>query len=150
MSLYTRNRVRRLARRSLPYHGRMVYSEKSPERSQLFHRPVGSFLKAAADCSQFSASLLHWAGVKDVNDQDWTGTLAKKGRKISSPRRGAFVFFGVAPFVHMGVLVKPLLSREWHVIEFGEQAAPDETPLPELLAYFRERGHPGHEFRDLT
>ena len=127
----------------------MVYTE-GPERSQLFHRPVGDFAGAHADCSQYSASLCHWAGVGDVTDQDFTGTLAKKGREISSPRRGAFVFFGAPPYVHMGVLVKPLLSRSWHVIEFGDQAAPDETPLPVLLAYFERTGHPGHQFRDLT
>lgn len=149
MSLYRRMRVRRLARRSLPYHGRMHYTE-GPERSQLFHRAIGNFAGAGADCSQYSASLLHWIGVAGVTDRDWTGSLAQKGRRISSPKRGAFVFFGEPPFVHMGVLVKPWTSSTWHVIEFGDQAAPDETPLPTLLAYFKAEGHPGHEFRDLT
>jgi len=149
MSLYQRNKIRRLARKSLPFHGRMIYTE-GPSRNQLFHRPVGRFLDAAADCSQYSASLCHWVGVRDVNDKDYTGTLAEKGRLLAKPKRGAFVFFGEPPYVHMGVLVKPLLSREWHVIEFGDQQAPDETPLPDLLAYFEKQGHPGHIFRDLT
>lgn len=149
MSLYKRNRIRRLARKSLAYHGRMKYTE-GKGRSELFHRNRGSFLDAGADCSQYSASLCHWVGVKDVTDKDYTGTLAQKGRAISKPKRGAFVFFGDPPYVHMGVLVKPLLSRTWHVIEFGDQAAPDETPLPDLLVYFEREGHPGHAFRDLT
>lgn len=127
----------------------MHYTE-GPDRSQLFHRPVGEFLNAGADCSQYSASLCHWVGVKDVNDRDFTGTLAEKGAAIAKPSRGSFVFFGAPPYVHMGVLVKPLLSRTWHVIEFGDQAAPDETPFPDLLAYFEKQGHPGHVFRDLT
>lgn len=142
-------RIRRLARKSLSFHGRMRYTE-GPERSQLFHRPRGAFLHAGADCSQFSASLCHWVGVRDVNDKDYTGTLAQKGRKLEQPKRGAFVFFGSPPYVHMGVLVKPMRSRSWHVIEFGDQAAPDEQTLPNLLAYFAREGHPGHEFRDLT
>ena len=149
MSFYRRNRIRRLARKSLPYHGRMHYTE-GPGRVELFHRSRGDFLRAGADCSQFSASLCHWVGVKDVTDRDYTGTLAQKGKRIAKPKRGAFVFFGVAPFVHMGVLVRPWNTRTWHVIEFGDQAAPDETPLPVLLAYFEREGHPGHEFRDLT
>ena len=144
-----RQRIVRYAKASLAYHGRMVYTE-GPQRSELFHRKPGKFLGAGADCSQYSASLCHWVGVKSVNDKDYTGTLAEKGKRIASPKRGAFVFFGSPPYVHMGVLVKPLLSRTWHVIEFGEQAAPDETPLPVLLAYFEREGHPGHEFRDLT
>ena len=149
MSYFQRNRIRLLARESLPYHGRMHYTE-GPERSQLFHRPKGDFIGAGADCSQYSATLCHWVGVRDVNDKDWTGTLGKKGRLIEQPRRGAFVFFGAPPYVHMGVLVKPLLSRDWHVIGFGDQAGPDESTLPGMLAYFERAGHPGHAFRDLT
>jgi len=127
-----------------------MYYTEGPQRSELFHRPPGDFAGAHADCSQYSASLCHWVGVKDVNDKDWTGTLGKKGRLIEKPRRGAFVFFGPPPYVHMGVLVKPLLSRDWHVIGFGDQAGPDESTLPGMLAYFKEQGHPGHAFRDLT
>lgn len=149
MSIYQRHRIRRLARKSLPFHGEMRYTE-GPERSDLFHRPVGDFKGAGADCSQYSASLCHWVGVRDVTDKDYTGTLATKGRKIASPKRGAFVFFGEPPYVHMGVLVRPLLSRTWHVIGFGDQAGPDENTLPGLLDYFKQQGHPGHEFRDLT
>jgi len=149
VGVYQRHRIRRLARHSLLYHGRMEYTE-GPNRSELFHRPRGDFLGAAADCSQYSASLCHWVGVKDVTDKDYTGTLAQKGKRISRPRRGGFVFFGVPPYVHMGVLVKPMLSRTWHVIGFGDQAGPDESTLPALLHYFERQGHPGHELRDLT
>jgi hypothetical protein len=149
MSVYRRNRIRRLARSSLSFAGRMNYTE-GPNRSQLFHRPAGRFAAAGADCSQYSASLCHWVGVKDVTDKDFTGTLAKKGKPLSKPVRGGFVFFGEPPYVHMGVLVKPLLSRTWHVVGFGDQAGPDENTLPGLLNYFTKQGHPGHAFRDLT
>lgn len=149
MSWYRRNQIRRLARSSLIYHGRMHYTE-GPGRRELFHRSKGDFLAAGADCSQYSASLLHWIGVRDVTDQDFTGTLCQKGRKLDKPKRGAFVFFGSPPYVHMGVLVKPLLASSWHVIGFGDQQAPDENTLPGMLEFFRAQGHPGHEFRDLT
>ena len=149
MSIYQRHRIRRLARKSLTFAGRMNYTE-GPDRSQLFHRKPGVFAKAGADCSQYSASLCHWVGVKDVTDKDFTGTLAQKGKPLSSPKRGGFVFFGAPPYVHMGVTVKPLLSRTWHVIGFGDQAAPDESTLPTMLEYFKQQGHPGHAFRDLT
>jgi hypothetical protein len=76
--------------------------------------------------------------------------LGKKGRQVARPSRGVFVFFGVPPYVHMGVMVKPMLSRVWHVIGFGDASAPDESTLPGLLAYFQGQGHPGHVFRDLT
>jgi len=148
MGVYRRNRVRLLARKSLSYSGRMRYTE-GPHRSELFHRPRGEFLNAAADCSQFSASLCHWVGVNDVTDKDFTGTLAKKGRTCRA-KRGAFVFFGAPPYVHMGVLVRPWNTRTWHVIGFGDQAGPDDSTLPALLSYFEREGHPGHEFRDLT
>jgi len=127
----------------------MRYTE-GPHRSELFHRPRGEFLNAAADCSQFSASLCHWVGVRDVTDKDYTGTLAEKGKPLAKPKRGGFVFFGEPPYVHMGVLVKPLRAPSWHVIGFGEQSGPDEQTLPALLAYFDKQGHPGHAFRDLT
>ena len=83
-----KQRIRRLARKSLIYHGRMHYDE-GPRRSDLFHRERGNFNGAHADCSQFSASLCHWVGVKDVDDKDWTGTLGKKGVRIEEPVRGA-------------------------------------------------------------
>jgi hypothetical protein len=149
MSLYRRHRIRRLARQSLGFAGQMNYTE-GRDRSQLFHRPVGRFAKAGADCSQYSASLCHWVGVKDVTDLDFTGTLAQKGRQVAKPSRGTFVFFGAPPYVHMGVMVKPLLSRSWHVIGFGDQAGPEEATLSSMLMGFASEGHPGHVFRDLT
>jgi hypothetical protein len=127
----------------------MHYTE-GRDRSQLFHRPPGRFAKAGADCSQYSASLCRWVGVKDVTDLDFTGSLAKKGRQVAKPKRGTFVFFGEFPYVHMGVMVKPLLSRSWHVIGFGDQAGPEEATLAAMLMGFANEGHPGHVFRDLT
>jgi hypothetical protein len=127
-----------------------MHYTQTEKRSELFHRKRGDFNGAHADCSQYSASLCHWVGVKDVTDEDWTGTLAKKGAQVHQPARGCFVFFGAPPYVHMGVLVKPLLSRTWHVIAFGNSLAPDENSLPGLLGYFAAKGHPGHTFRDLT
>lgn len=144
-----KQRIRRLARKSLIYHGRMHYTE-GPGREELFHRKRGDFANASADCSQYSASLCKWVGVKDVTDKDWTGTLGKKGVRLKREQRGAFVLFGTPPYVHMGVLVRPLRASSWHVIGFGDQAAPDESTLPALLAYFAGQGHPGYAFRDLT
>lgn len=148
-ALTKKQRIRRQARRSLGYAGTMHYT-MTAQRSELFHRARGAFRGAHADCSQYSAALCHWVGVGSVTDTDWTGTLAAKGRRIDKATRGAFVFFGTPPYVHMGVLVRPLLSRSWHVIAFGHNSAPDENTLPALVHYFTTKGHPGHEFRDLT
>jgi hypothetical protein len=127
----------------------MHYTE-TPMRSELFHRERGDFAGAHADCSQYSASIAHWVGVKDVTAKDWTGTLGKKGKLVQKPRRGVFVFFGAPPYVHMGVIVRPWNTRTWHVIGFGDQAAPEENTLPEMLSYFTAHGHSGHALRDLT
>lgn len=139
-----RRRIVAYAKGSLRYHGEMVYDTRAP-RSQLFHRPRGEFKGAHADCSQYAATLCHWAGVAGVTDTDWTGTLGKKGRMIDNPAPGVFVFFGSPPYVHMAVMVNATRA-----IGFGDQAAPDESSLAGLLAYFNLHGHPGHAFRDLT
>lgn len=148
-ALTKKQRIRRQARRSLSFAGTMHYT-MTAQRAELFHRARGAFRGAHADCSQYSASLCHWVGVSNVTDTDWTGTLGKKGRRIENPTRGGFVFFGYPPYVHMGVLVRPLLSRKWLVIAFGHNGAPDINSLNGLLAYFAGRGHTGHAFRDLT
>lgn len=139
-----RKRIVNYAKASLAYHGRMVYDENIG-RGQLFHRKRGDFKGAHADCSQLSASLCHWVGVKSVTDTDWTGTLCHKGHKLTEAEPGCFVFFGVDPFEHMGVM-----DTRKTVIGFGTQSAPDRNSLAGLLAYFASRGHPGYEFRDLT
>ena len=139
-----RTRIVRYAKASLAYAGKMHYTE-GVRRSELYHRPRGKFLAAHADCSQYSASICHWVGVVGVTDSDWTGTLCHKGQKLVSPEPGCFVFFGVEPFVHMGVM-----QDSKHVIGFGTQSAPDVNTLAGLLAYFASQGHPGYEFRDLT
>lgn len=139
-----RRRIVAYAKGSLHYHGRMVYSEAA-NRSELFHRPRGRFLGAHADCSQYAATLCRWVGVPYVTDTDWTGTLAKKGKPVEQPRAGVFVFFGSPPYVHMAMMV-----NDHDAIGFGSQAAPNESSLVGLIAYFNSRGHPGHAFRDLT
>ena len=109
-ALTRKQRIRRLARKSLRYAGRMTYTE-GILRSELFHQERGHFEGAHADCSQYSATLCHWVGVKDVADTDYTGTLGKKGVRLEQPERGAFVLFGSPPYVHMGVLVRPLRAK---------------------------------------
>jgi hypothetical protein len=83
--------------------------------------------------------------VKDVNDQDWTGTLGQKGKPLTDPVPGCFVFFGAPPYVHMGVM-----GYRRHVIGFGYQAGPERNTLAALVAFFAANGHPGHAFRDIT
>lgn len=139
-----RARIVNYAKASLAYAGKMHYTE-GPQRSELFHKPHGHFKGAHADCSQFSASIAHWSGVKSVDDADWTGTLCHKGTRIREAEPGAFVFFGADPFVHMAVMVSKTSA-----IGFGSQSAPDQSSLAGLLAYFASKGHPGYEFRDLT
>lgn len=141
-----RQRIRYWAHAGLAYHGRMVYTE-GPQRSELFGRPRGKFLGAHADCSQYDASCAHWSGVKGVTNQDWTGTLGKKGVEVAEKdvKPGMFVFFGKYPYVHMGIM-----GRNRHVLGFGTQSGPDRNTLAALVAYFAGTGHPGHAFRDIT
>lgn len=131
---------------ALAYHGRMIYTE-GPGRSQLFNRRPGDFLGAGADCSQFVSAIMHWVGVKSVNQWDATGTLLGKGREISQPRKGAIVIFGPGGGVHTGMFVEEA-DGVWYLVEFGEQAAPDKISLPNAISYFERTGHPGVRFRD--
>jgi hypothetical protein len=140
-----RHRIWAYAKAGVAYHGRMHYTELEPGRSELFHRKRGAFVGASADCSQYSATVAHWAGVKDVTDQDWTGTLGNKGKPLQEPVVGCYVLFGEPPYVHMGVM-----GYKRHVLGFGTQDGPDRNTLAVLLAYFNGIGHPGHAFRDIT
>jgi cell wall-associated NlpC family hydrolase len=141
-----RQRIRYNAHAGLAFHGRMHYTETAA-RSELFHRKPRRFLGAHSDCSQYAASCAEWAGVTSVTDTDWTGTLAKKGRPVQEHevKPGHVVFFGVPPYVHMGVM-----GRNRHVLGFGTQSGPDRNTLAGLIAYFAGVGHPGYAFRDLT
>jgi len=141
-----RQRIRYWAHAGLAYHGRMVYTDTA-QRAELFGRRRGKFLGAHADCSQYAATMAHWAGVPSVDASDWTGTLGKKGVAVqeSDVKPGHYVFFGAPPYVHMGVM-----GRRRNVIGFGTQSGPDRNTLAALLAYFAGRGHPGHAFRDIT
>ena len=124
----------------------MVYTE-GPQRSELFNRKPGDYLSAHADCSQFVSSILHWSGVKTVNDTDATGTLLTKGVHTSAPDVARLVVFGPGAGVHTGIFTRQV-AGVWHLIEFGEQAAPDEIPLPAAMAYFRTRGELGVRYLD--
>src|SRR5215468_1290507 len=139
-----RKRIWAYARAGLAYHGRMHYTEAA-NRSELFNRPRGDFLGAHSDCSQYAATCAHWSGVAKVDDTDWTGTLGKKGKLLLKPTPGCYVFFGAAPYVHMGVV-----GKNDNVLGFGSQSGPDRNTLDALLTYFAREGHPGHAFRDIT
>jgi hypothetical protein len=139
-----RKRILAYARAGIAYHGEMHYTEQA-NRSELFHRKRGDFKAAHADCSQYAASCAHWAGVAKVTDADFTGTLSTKGKLLTEPVPGCYVFFGKPPYVHMGVM-----GKDKHVIGFGSQSGPDRNTLATLLSYFAKQGHGGHMFRDIT
>jgi hypothetical protein len=124
----------------------MFYTE-GVRRSELFNRLPGDFLGAGADCSQFVSSILHWCGVKYVNQWDATGTLLVKGKSVSSPGVARLVVFGPGSGVHTGIFTRKE-NGVWHLIEFGQQAAPDEISLPDSIAYFKRRGAPGVRYLD--
>lgn len=132
--------VEHFCRRALAFHGSMVYTETA-ERSELFHRPPGMFRGAHADCSQFAASVYHWAGNKRVNDRDYTGTLWNKGTVLEHPEPACLCIFGAYPGQHAAIY----LSDE-EVVGFGWQGAPDSSTLAGLEDYFRQAGHPGVRF----
>lgn len=136
--------VAHYARASLPYAGRMHYTE-GRLRSQLFHRKPGDFNNAHADCSQFAASIFHWAGCTTVTDSDWTGTLWNKGTVLPAPQPSCLVIFGPPPGVHAAIWMS-----DSDVIEFGWQGAPDASTLSGLEEYFAGKGHPGVRYIKLV
>jgi len=139
-----RTRICAHARRSIPYAGRMHYTE-GPGRSELFHRPPDKYEQASSDCSQFVSAIAHWSGVKTVTDEDWTGTLYEKGKQLERPVPGCIVIFGAKPGVHTAVMTTRTMT-----LGFGDQAGPQRVSLAGMVAYFTQQGHAGHVFRDLT
>ena len=129
---------------SLNYAGRMVYTESILGRQGLWRRKPGDFAGAAADCSQFVATVLKWCGVKSVSRWDATGSLWNKGKPIAKPAPAAVVIFGPYPGQHTGFIThRTKDGKDWYVVGFGWQGAPDRTTLSGNVSYFRERGFPG-------
>ena len=138
-----KQRIRRFARKSVSGITGGCTTPKGRSRSELFHRARGRFDGAHADCSQYSATLCHWVGVKDVTDTDWTGTLGQKGVKVEQPARGVFVFFGQPPFVHMGVLVRPLRASILARHRVRGFARTGRVHAPRIARLFRGSGSRG-------
>lgn len=129
---------------SLAFAGRMVYSMSYPTRQELFHRKPNDYAGAGADCSQYVAAELHWVGVKSVTDYDYTGSLWSKGKLLTRPEPMCVVIFGPPPGEHTGFITgRTPNRRDWYVVGFGWQGAPDRTTLSGNVSYFRERGFPG-------
>lgn len=143
-----RQRIAATARTSLQYAGRMTYTE-GPGRSELFHRPAGSFSGSSADCSQYVATLAHWHGVTTVDDRDYTGTLWEKFPEQPVPAVGLAVIWGPFPGVHTAILTGQR-KGEWITVGFGHQGAPDANTLAGMDAYFTGIGKAGHRYIDLT
>jgi hypothetical protein len=142
------DRIVALANDGLRYAGHMVYSE-GRDRSQLFHRQPGDFNGAHADCSQYVASILHWLGVKTVNDRDYTGTLLDKGTPRNDPRPGCVAIWGPGTGAH-AAFVTEKHGADWFVVGFGHQGAPDRNTLSGMNRYFAQTGNPGVRFLDFT
>lgn len=140
----------RIANRGLLFAGRMTYSEGA-DREMLFDRKRGDFLDAHADCSQFCASDLHWLGVKSLTKTDYTGTLLEKGRLVTVLRPGLIPIWGPHTGAHAAVLTeKTPDGRDWYVVGFGHQGAPDRNTLSGMNAYFNAIGEPGVRFLEFT
>lgn len=136
---------------SLAYAGKMTYTENWTQRQQFFARPVGKFLGASADCSQFVATLLKWGGVKTVTSTDYTGTLLQKGRLVTLAKPGRVVIWGPGTGTHTAFITeKTPDGNDWYCVGFGHQGAPDRNTLTGMNAYFRSIGKPGVRFLDFT
>jgi len=146
-----RQKAVNFCREALKYKGQMVYVEYGERygqtRSSLFHRRPGDFRGAGADCSQFVSSIMHWCGVKNVTDQDATGSLLAKGRVAKDPAIARLVIFGPGSGRHVGMLTEKK-NGVWYLVEFGMQSAPDKVSLPAASDYFRRRGIYGVRIRD--
>ncbi len=122
--------------------GKLSYSETA-NRSELFHCQPGFVPSGThADCSQFYSTCGHWAGVKSLNDHDYTGTLIQKGTQVGSAVPGCAVIFGPGTGTHVGMATEKQ-GGDWFVVAFGHQGAPDRVLLSVLRAYFAKAGHPG-------
>jgi hypothetical protein len=134
------------ANEALPFAGEMVYDE-GPERSQLFNRNPGDYKGAHADCSQFVSSIMHWSGVEDVNQWDDTGTLLEKGSSHSEPAIARLIIAGSGTGVHVGMFTEKI-NGVWMIVEFGDQAAPDQISESNFMLFFRNRGVYEFRYRD--
>lgn len=122
------------------------YSEAA-NRSQMFDLkpctipPSGAI---HADCSQFVASCLHWAGVPGLTRFDYTGTLWDKGKVVdlAHAQPGDVVIFGAKTGVHAALLIEHDPDG-WFTASFGHSpGAPNRVSLANFIAYFA-KSHPG-------
>lgn len=109
------------------------YTE-SAQRDQMFHLKPGVIPAGGihADCSQFVSAVLHWSGVKGLTDTDYTGTLLRKGKTVSSPVEGDVVIWGPDTGVHAAFYVGDRFT-----VGFGHSpGAPNRVSLSAMNAYF--------------
>jgi len=131
-----------------------TYTE-GPERSHMFNSKPGS-LPQSADCSQFCASLLHWAGVEHglpkpqqpLTDTDYTGTLLVKGKRLTvdQVRPGDLIVYGPGTGTHAVFVLARISATDFWLASHGEQGDPSRVKHSDLVSYFLRAGHPGVTF----
>ena len=122
---------------------------QTARRSELFACKPGVIPATVhADCSQFVATVLHWLGVKIVNNRDYTGTLLQKGRPLREAKLGAVVVWGGGTGEHTA-FISGKEAGQWLTTGFGHSpGAPNVVRLVDMTAYFAKTGHPGVRFLD--
>ena len=137
----------------LSHAAQLRYSMAPGLRSELFHQEPGvafTLPVVHADCSQTCAAALKWAGAHKLTDQDWTGTLLKKGREIKDPhawQAGDGVICGPGAGRHAAMLTGPVAGSstgdwDWIIVGFGGDPI-HRGLLQGTAAWFAQDGYPG-------
>jgi len=128
-----------------------IYDELAG-RPIMFNRKPGDLSRPIhADCSQFYAAICHWVGLLGLTDTDYTGTLLQKGQLVPlvGARPGDAVIFGPGTGTHAAMLTERD-GKDWWIIGFGHQGAPDRGLLSGTEQWFVQHGHPGVRFLSFT
>lgn len=135
---------------AVQHRSQFTYTE-GPTRSHMFNSTSGS-LPQSADCSQFCAALLHWAGVQHglqppgaaLMDTDYTGTLLAKGKHITAAqvREADVAIYGPGTGLHAAFVRGRISPTDFWVTSHGEQGDPSRLRHSDLAAYFARAGHP--------
>lgn len=139
---------------AIEYRSHFTYTEGAG-RAHMFNSKPGS-LPQSADCSQFCAALLHWAGVKHglqppqaaLTPTDYTGTLLQKGKHntVAQVRPGDLIVYGPGTGTHAVFVRERINATDFWVISHGHQGDPSRLRHSTMAAWMRDHGHKGVTF----
>lgn len=135
---------------AVQHRSQFTYTE-GVARSHMFNSRPGS-VPQSADCSQFCASILNWAGVTHgtmpgdpLNDRDYTGTLLRKGKHLTvdQVREADVIIYGPGTGSHAVFVRGRISATDFWVVSHGTQGDPSRLRHSDLVRYFQQAGHAG-------